>query len=59
MPMVVIGVSKWNNFKLKIEKDIGKKYSTAKLGDFRDLETDGNRLHFRLVYAILATGQLK
>lgn len=45
--------------KLNIEKYIGKKYSTAKLGDFRDLETDGNRLHFRLGYAILATDQLK
>lgn len=59
MSMVVIGESKWNNFKLNIEKDIGKEYSTAKLGDFRDLETDGNRLNFRRVYAILATGQLE
>lgn len=53
MPMVVIGVSRLSTFKLNIKKDIGKNYPTEKLGDFRDLETDSNRLNFRLVCSVL------
>lgn len=36
-----------------------ERISQLRISDFRDLETDGDPLNFRLVHVLLARGQLK